>query len=57
MRLFHVMLLLIGLTAPCFIGCSSNEPESPTVDELSEFLNDNPDIAAEEENMGDIGDE
>ena len=57
MRLAHSIFILVAFATPCLIGCGSNEPQAPTGDELTQFLDENPDIAAEEENMGDIGDE
>ena len=52
---FFRFLLLVVFCFPLLGGCGgSSEPQAPTTDELSKFLDDNPDIAAEEENMGGI---
>jgi hypothetical protein len=57
MRLAHYILILFALAVPCLVGCGSSEPQAPSGDELTQFLDDNPDVAAEEENMGELGDE
>jgi hypothetical protein len=55
---FFRFLLLVVFCFPLLGGCGgSSEPQAPTTDELSNFLDDNPDIAAEKENMGGIADE
>jgi hypothetical protein len=58
MKISCSLLLVAFLCVPTFLGCGGgNEPQAPTGDELSGFLDANPDIAAEEENMGGIDDE